>query len=91
MITLAELFNDYRFERAAEHVWHLKLITPREAACFLDEHRGPGLAASPGSVVGLTGPVCVLARVRAASRSPSSKRCDVRDFRSRRDSTLSGC
>ena len=42
LITLAERFNDHRFERAAEDAWHLKLITPSEAAAFLDDHRRNG-------------------------------------------------
>ena len=29
LLTLAELFNDHRFKRAAEDAWHLKLITPK--------------------------------------------------------------
>jgi hypothetical protein len=42
LLTLAELFNDHRFERAAEDAWHLKLLTPQSAAVFLDEQRGSG-------------------------------------------------
>jgi hypothetical protein len=42
LLTLAELFNDHRFERAAEDAWHLRLVTPHEAAGFLDGHRGCG-------------------------------------------------
>jgi Transcriptional regulator, AbiEi antitoxin len=42
LVTLAELFNDHRFERAAEDAWHLRLITPETAAAHLDEYRGRG-------------------------------------------------
>jgi hypothetical protein len=42
LLTLAELFNDHRFERAAEDAWHLRLISPSEAAEFLDDLRGRG-------------------------------------------------
>lgn len=36
---LAAVFNQYRFERAAEDAWHLGLVTPREAAEYLELHR----------------------------------------------------
>ena len=39
---LAAAFNQYRFERAAEDAWHRQLITPTEAAAYLDEHRCRG-------------------------------------------------
>ncbi len=42
LLTLAGLFNDHRFERAAEDAWHLKLVTPEQAASFLDAIRGSG-------------------------------------------------
>jgi hypothetical protein len=42
LVTLAELFNDHRFERAAEDAWHLGLVTPGQAADFLDAIRGRG-------------------------------------------------
>jgi hypothetical protein len=42
LATLAELFNDHRFERAAEDAWHLGLVTPDQAADFLDAIRGRG-------------------------------------------------
>jgi hypothetical protein len=42
LLTLAEIFNDHRFERAAEDAWHLALVTPNEAAAFLDDHRSRG-------------------------------------------------
>jgi hypothetical protein len=42
LLTLAELFNDHRFHRAAEDAWHLRLVSPNEAAEFLDAHRGRG-------------------------------------------------
>jgi hypothetical protein len=42
LLTLAEVFNDHRFERAAEDAWHLALVTPHEAAAFLDDHRSRG-------------------------------------------------
>jgi Transcriptional regulator, AbiEi antitoxin len=44
LLTLAELFNDHRFERAAEDAWHLRLVDPHEAAAFLDKIRGQGRA-----------------------------------------------
>ena len=42
LLTLAEIFNDHRFERAAEDAWHLAIVTPHEAAAFLDGHRSRG-------------------------------------------------
>ena len=42
LLTLAEIFNDHRFERAAEDAWHLAIVTPHEAAGFLDRHRSRG-------------------------------------------------
>ena len=32
LFTLAIDFNAYRFDRAAEDLWHLRLVTPDEAA-----------------------------------------------------------
>jgi very-short-patch-repair endonuclease len=39
---LAALFNHHRFERAAEDAWNLGLITPAEAARYLELHRCRG-------------------------------------------------
>lgn len=39
---LAAAFNQFRFERAAEDAWHRKLITPQEAANYLQQHRCRG-------------------------------------------------
>jgi very-short-patch-repair endonuclease len=39
---LAAALNQYRFERAAEDAWHLGLITPPEAAEYLESHRCRG-------------------------------------------------
>jgi hypothetical protein len=39
---LAAAFNQLRFERAAEDAWHLGLITPSEAAEYLEAHRCRG-------------------------------------------------
>jgi len=39
---LAAAFNQFRFERAAEDAWHRKLITPHEAAHYLEQHRCRG-------------------------------------------------
>jgi hypothetical protein len=39
---LAAAFNQHRFERAAEDAWHLELVTPDEAAHYLDLHRCRG-------------------------------------------------
>ena len=41
LLTLAEVFNDHRFERAAEDAWHLAIVTPHEAATFLDDPPEP--------------------------------------------------
>jgi Transcriptional regulator, AbiEi antitoxin len=41
---LAAQFNQHRFERAAEDVWHKKLATPADAADFLAEIRRSGRA-----------------------------------------------
>ena len=40
--SLAAEFNQHRFERAAEDAWHLGLITPAEAATYLERHRCRG-------------------------------------------------
>lgn len=42
LLTLAELFNDHRFERAAEDAWHLDLVSPAEASDFLASYRRQG-------------------------------------------------
>jgi hypothetical protein len=42
LLALARQFNDHRFERAAEDAWHRRLITPGEAAAFLEQYRGSG-------------------------------------------------
>jgi hypothetical protein len=42
LVTLADTFNDHRFERAAEDAWHLKLVAPSDVADFVDRHRGRG-------------------------------------------------
>jgi len=39
---LASQFNDHRFERAAEDVWHLGLVSPPEASVYLAEIRRSG-------------------------------------------------
>jgi very-short-patch-repair endonuclease len=39
---LARRFNQYRFERAAEDVWHRKLATPDDAAAYLAAVRRSG-------------------------------------------------
>ena len=39
---LAAQFNQHRFERAAEDVWHKNLVTPAEAADYLAEIRRSG-------------------------------------------------
>lgn len=39
---LANRFNDHRFERAAEDVWHKGLVTPDQAEAYLDEIRRSG-------------------------------------------------
>ena len=42
LFALAAAFNQYRFERAAEDAWHLRLITPARAADYLEAHRCRG-------------------------------------------------
>jgi very-short-patch-repair endonuclease len=42
LFALAAAFNQYRFERAAEDAWHLGLITPAQAADYLEAHRCRG-------------------------------------------------
>jgi hypothetical protein len=44
LLTLAETFNDLRFERAAEDAWHLDLVSPAEAWAFLAQYRRSGRA-----------------------------------------------
>ncbi len=39
---LAARFNSHRFERAAEDAWHLGLVTPSDAADYLERHRCRG-------------------------------------------------
>jgi very-short-patch-repair endonuclease len=48
LLTLAELFNDFRFERAAEDAWHLDLVSPEEASVFLANYRRQGRAGIAG-------------------------------------------
>ncbi len=42
LFDLARCFNEHRFERAAEDVWHRGLVTPDEAAEYLAEVRRRG-------------------------------------------------
>lgn len=42
MLGLAARLDDVRFERAAEDAWHLRLITPTQAADYLQHIAGPG-------------------------------------------------
>jgi hypothetical protein len=42
LLSLAEVFTDFRFERAAEDAWHLRLTSPQRAAAFLGNARGRG-------------------------------------------------
>ncbi len=42
MFGLAAQFNQHRFERAAEDVWHKNLVTPAEAADYLADIRRSG-------------------------------------------------
>jgi Transcriptional regulator, AbiEi antitoxin len=44
LLKLAAQFNFHRFERAAEDAWHLGLLTPGQAAEYVDSVRRPGLA-----------------------------------------------
>jgi len=44
LLGLARQFNDQRFQRAAEDAWHRHLITPGQAAQFLERYRGSGRA-----------------------------------------------
>lgn len=39
---LAAELNQFRFERAAEDAWHLGLVTPEDAANYLERHRCRG-------------------------------------------------
>lgn len=42
LLSLADLFNQFRFEKAAEDAWHLKLVTPDEADTYLSAVRRQG-------------------------------------------------
>jgi hypothetical protein len=42
LLSVAAQFNDHRFERAAEDAWHRKLITPTDAATYLEDVRRRG-------------------------------------------------
>lgn len=42
LLMLADQFNQFRFEKAAEDLWHLGLITPEEAADYLQAVRRQG-------------------------------------------------
>jgi hypothetical protein len=42
LMSLAELFNDHRFERAAEDAWHLRLVSPDAAREYLESVQGHG-------------------------------------------------
>ena len=71
LVTLAEQFNDHRFERAAEDAWHLGLVSPVEAAGFLDAGAAAVGEASPGSSAGSSAPRHVRVRATAAWSSTS--------------------
>ncbi len=42
LFRLAGVFNQYRFQRAAEDCWHLRLVSPDEAATYLAAIRRQG-------------------------------------------------
>jgi hypothetical protein len=42
LFRLASVFNQYRFQRAAEDCWHLQLVTPDSAAAYLAAVRRQG-------------------------------------------------
>ena len=42
LFRLAAVFNDHRFQRAAEDAWHLQLVTPEAAADYLAAVRRSG-------------------------------------------------
>ena len=42
LLSLADRFNQFRFESAAEDAWHLGLVTPREASDYLASVRRSG-------------------------------------------------
>jgi len=42
LLSLADVFNQHRFEKAAEDAWHLRLITPAAAAEYVESVRGRG-------------------------------------------------
>jgi hypothetical protein len=44
LFRLAVVFNQFRFERAAEDMWHLGLVTPGQAADYLADIRRSGRA-----------------------------------------------
>lgn len=44
LFRLARVFNQYRFERAAEDCWHRRLVTPEQAIAYLDVVRRSGRA-----------------------------------------------
>jgi hypothetical protein len=44
LFQLASRFNQFRFERAAEDMWHLGLVSPEEAAFYLADIRRRGRA-----------------------------------------------
>ena len=44
LFRLARVFNQHRFERAAEDCWHRQLVTPEEAASYLAAVRRSGRA-----------------------------------------------
>lgn len=42
LLSLGDTFNQFRFDKAAEDAWHLKLVTPEEAETFLSAVRRQG-------------------------------------------------
>ena len=42
LFRLAAVFNQHRFQRAAEDCWHLRLVTPDDAVMYLAEIRRQG-------------------------------------------------
>lgn len=42
LLALAALLDDVAFERAAEDAWHLRLLSPAQAAAYLARLAGPG-------------------------------------------------
>ena len=87
LFRLAKVFNEHRFDRAAEDCWHLGLLTPAVADEYLAAVRRQGRTGVARFERWLLRTRRGSGRARAASSSTSSTPCAVPACPSRRGST----